>query len=245
MRTSFGALLAAAAIVSVAGFAASSITVETKASPGVDFSRYKSYSLADMPEVKNPAVRQRLASALDKQLTAKGLVRKDSGGDLTVAMHPRLSKEYSSRDYDTSWDYGWGTWASVSDLTGDSSGSKRLEAVQIGTVIVDLVDTARPQPLCQAHPVGSALETAVRRRVGAFAEHLLDLPGLQVGMEVGAVGAGHAVPRPGIDEVGVLGEMRTRVDVAVLGGHDVVVAVPRRQQRVDLGHHCLASGDGQ
>ena len=62
-----------------------------------------------------------------------------------MAMHPRLSKEYSARDYDGSWDYGWGTWASMSDLTGDSSGSKRLEGVPIGTVIVDLVDAATKQ----------------------------------------------------------------------------------------------------
>jgi hypothetical protein len=158
MRTSFSALVAAAAVVSVAGFAASSITVETKASPGVDFTRYKSYSLAEMPEVKNTAVRQRLASALDKQLKAKGLERKESGGDLTVAMHPRLSKQYSSRDYDTSWDYGWGTWASVSDLTGDSNGSKRLEGVPVGTVIVDLVDAATRQ-LVWRGGVASALDS--------------------------------------------------------------------------------------
>jgi hypothetical protein len=144
MRTTFRVLLVAGALAAFAGFA-SSITVETKSSPGVDFSRYKSYSVADMPEVKNPAVRQRLESALDKQLKAKGLERKDSGGDLRVMMHPRISKEYNSSDYDTSWDYGWGNWASIRDLSGDSSSSKRLEGVPVGTVIVDLVDAATKQ----------------------------------------------------------------------------------------------------
>ena len=144
MRTSFGVLLSAGAFAAFAGFA-SSITVETKTSPGVDLSRYKSYSVADMPEVKNPAVRQRLESGLDKQLKTKGLVRKDAGGDLTVRMHPRLSKEYAASDYDNSWDYGWGTWASIRDLSGDSTASKRLEGVPVGTVIIDLVDAATRQ----------------------------------------------------------------------------------------------------
>jgi hypothetical protein len=145
MRAPLGALLAAAAVVAASGYAASSISVDSKSSPGVDFSKYKSYTLAEMAEVKNPAVKERLASALDKQLKAKGLVRKETGGDLTVAMHPRLSREYSARDYDSSWDYGWGNWASIRDLSGDSSASKRLEGVPIGTVIVDLVDAATKQ----------------------------------------------------------------------------------------------------
>ena len=141
MRAHGVTLLAAALVVTLSAGAA--ISVASKSSPGVDFSRYKSYSPGEVPEVKNPAVKKRLADAVDAQLKDRGYVRKDDGGDLRVVIHGRLTKEYAPVD-ERSWDYGWGTWASMGDLRG-SPDTKSLQGVPIGTVLVDVIDASTKQ----------------------------------------------------------------------------------------------------
>ena len=139
MRTPFGTLVLAAAVVSAVGYA-SSITVDSKADPAADFSRYKSYSWTEMKEVRSEAVKKRIMSAVDAQLRRKGFVRKDDGADLRLVVHPSLSKEYPTHSYDPGWEYGWGTWAPPFGDIG--TGSSLGESIPIGTVMVDLVDAA-------------------------------------------------------------------------------------------------------
>ncbi|MBK9062907.1 MAG: DUF4136 domain-containing protein [Acidobacteria bacterium] len=141
MRMPLGALvLAAAAAAQVAG-AASSITVDSKADPGADFSRYKTYSWTEMKEIRSEAVKKRIMSAVDAQLKRKGFARKDDGAaDLRVVVHPSLSKEYPAHSYDPGWEYGWGTWAPPFGDIG--TGSSLGESIPIGTVMVDLVDAS-------------------------------------------------------------------------------------------------------
>ena len=137
------AIVAAAALAALAGYAASSITVSTKFDPNVDFSRFRSYSCTDIREIRDPNVKKRLADSVDRQLQAKGLERKDEGADLNVTLHPRLSREYTVNPYDSGWDYGWGTWnTSIGDL---STGAAPAKGVSLGTIIVDLVDPSTKQ----------------------------------------------------------------------------------------------------
>jgi hypothetical protein len=140
MRTPFGALVLAAAAAAATGYAASSITVDSKADPEADFSRYKTYSWTEMKEVRSEAVRKRIVSAVDAQLKRKGFVRKDDGADLKLVVHPSLSKEYPTHSYDPGWEYGWGTWAPPFGDIG--TGSSLGESIPIGTVMVDLVDVS-------------------------------------------------------------------------------------------------------
>ena len=139
MKLSFKPSLLATAITAVAalaGYAASPITVDTKSDPAADFSRYRSYAWIEIREVRDPNVKQRLTDAVDRQLQAKGLERKDESADLKVTMHPRLSKEYTVDPYDSGWDYAWGTWVtSIDDLRQEAA-----KPVSVGTIIVDLVD---------------------------------------------------------------------------------------------------------
>ena len=140
MRTPFGALVLAGAVAAATAYA-SSITVESKADPGADFSRYKTYSWTEMKEVRSEAVKKRITSAVDAQLKRKGFVRKDDGAaDLRVAVHPSLSKEYPANSYDPGWEYGWGTWAPPFGDIG--TGSSLGQSIPIGTVMVDLVDAS-------------------------------------------------------------------------------------------------------
>jgi hypothetical protein len=139
MRTPFGALVLAGAVAAATAYA-SSITVEAKADPAADFSRYKTYSWTEMKEVRSEAVKKRIVSAVDAQMKRKGFVRKDDGADLKVAVHPSLSKEYPAHSYDAGWEYGWGTWAPPFGDIG--TGSALGASIPIGTVMVDLVDVS-------------------------------------------------------------------------------------------------------
>ena len=64
----------------------------------------------------------------------------------------------------------------------------------------------------------SALEAGVRRRVLALEEDGVDALRVEVAGARRAVGADHAVRRPGVDEVRVVGEVGAGVDVVVVGG---------------------------
>jgi Domain of unknown function (DUF4136) len=139
MRTSFGTLALAGAVAAATAYA-SSITVESKADPAADFSRYKTYSWTEMKEVRSEAVKKRIMSAVDAEMKRKGFVRKDDGADLKVAVHPSLSKEYPAHSYDAGWEYNWGTWAPPFGDIG--TGSSLGESIPIGTVMVDLVDAS-------------------------------------------------------------------------------------------------------
>lgn len=64
-------------------------------------------------------------------------------------------------------------------------------------------------------------------------------------MKARATRSGNAVRGPGRREVGAVGEMRTRVDVIVLGGDDVRIAVVGGQVVVDGGRDGVAAGHRQ
>src|SRR5690606_10408989 len=90
------------------------------------------------------------------------------------------------------------------------------------------------------------LATAGRGLVGAIVGHRLDRAGDQVGVELRPRGARHAVRRPRVHKVGVVGEVVPRVDVAVPGSHDVGVLAALLGQVVgDSRGHAGTTGHGQ
>jgi len=82
-----------------------------------------------------------------------------------------------------------------------------------------------------------AFEPGIRRGELALLEVGLDVFGVQVRVVLSPAGAGHAVPRPAVLEIGRIGEVRTRIDVPVLGGNNVV-------ELAVVGVHELADGAG-
>ena len=69
------------------------------------------------------------------------------------------------------------------------------------------------------------LKTRVRCLEAALTEVRLNVVGVQVLVNLRTLALGHAVHGPGVHEVRGVGEVRTRIDVPILGGHDCVVAV--------------------
>ncbi len=91
----FAALLAACALA-LAGCA--SVRVATDHDPKVDFGKLHSWSFAphktENPVVENTLVRNRIRDALERELTAKGFARTDSGPDFLVDFVTATERSY-------------------------------------------------------------------------------------------------------------------------------------------------------
>jgi len=136
-RTSTGRRGAAALPIAVAALVlagcGSSLKVATDYDRSANFTSYKTYSWRDGTKLTNPLNAERLVTAVDNELKAKGLSRVESGGDLTVTYHASGEKSVDVQTFQTGGVYGcWG---------GCGSTSTTVTPVTIGTIIVDLVDT--------------------------------------------------------------------------------------------------------
>jgi hypothetical protein len=108
------------------------------------FATYRTYSLKDGTPTGNPLLDNRLVSAIEMQLAAKGFVRQDTDPDVFVVYHVAMDKEkditsYSSGPMYGGYGYGWGGgW-------GSTTTDVRVREILIGTVAVDLVDARLKQ----------------------------------------------------------------------------------------------------
>ena len=101
----------------------------------VDFSKYRSYAWVAGTNAKNPLVHERLLTAINGQLEAKGLTRVDdpAKADMLVLYH--ASTDYETRLNTTSMNNGWGVrWGD----TGTSTTT--VSKIPMGQLVVDLVD---------------------------------------------------------------------------------------------------------
>src|SRR5262245_48719258 len=73
-----------------------------------DFFKYKTYSWIKQPVTKDPFVAQRIVQAVDMQLTAKGLKRVDSNGDLGIAVNVATQEKQTLNSFYDGFGWGWG-----------------------------------------------------------------------------------------------------------------------------------------
>ena len=128
---------AAAAILVVAG--CSTLEVSTDYDKAADFTKYRTYKWGQAEEIKNTIVKKRIEAAVDRQLASKGLKKVESGPDLAVFVHPRLSKETQINTYSTGWGYGYGWYGGMGTTTST------VQEIPVGTLVVDLVDMQKKE----------------------------------------------------------------------------------------------------
>ncbi len=136
MKALRGSLLLAAAFALAA---CSTLEVSTDYDKAADFTKYRTYTWGKAEEIKNTIVKKRIESAVDQQLASKGLKKVESGPDLAVFVHPRLSKETQVNTYSTGWGYGWGWYGGMGTTTST------VQEIPVGTLVVDLVDVQRKE----------------------------------------------------------------------------------------------------
>lgn len=133
MKRKVSCLLPAALLAAGAVYAA----VQTDYDHKADFGRYHTYSWIGV-KAGNSLWQQRIMSAVDSQMAAKGLTRVDSGGDLAVSAFGRtMERDTLQTFYDGFPGWGWraGWW-------GGGMGMATTEAIpeRVGNLTVDLFD---------------------------------------------------------------------------------------------------------
>ena len=109
--------------------------VTTDYSHTADFSHYSTYSWLDV-KAGDPLWPDRIMSAVDSQLAAKGWSKVPAGGDASVAafgsthIQPRLETFY------TGYGGGW-FWRGF----GDGMAVTNVENIAVGTLVIDVFDS--------------------------------------------------------------------------------------------------------
>ena len=105
-----------------------------------DFSKFKTYALKDGTKVGDPLIDNRIVSAIEAQLAAKGMTKGAASPDIVVVYHVAFDKKqdittYSSGygGYGYRWGGGWGT----TDV--------RVNEILVGTMIIDVIDAKKQE----------------------------------------------------------------------------------------------------
>jgi hypothetical protein len=124
------AAVAVSASLATAG-CGSSMKVTTDFDPAADFTDAHTYSWRDGTPLPNPLMGQRVVSAIDNQLRAKGFNRVESGGDLSITYHAAADRSVDVQSFQTGSPYAcWGGCMTSTTVT----------PVTTGTLIVDIVE---------------------------------------------------------------------------------------------------------
>jgi hypothetical protein len=101
---------------------------------GTDFARLKTYAWTTGHAVNDPLNHQRVMSAIESQLAAKGFIKVEMSAnpDALVAYHASFAKNLEVNGFSS----GWGGYRYGPGQTNRA----RVEEIVVGTLIVDIVD---------------------------------------------------------------------------------------------------------
>jgi hypothetical protein len=101
-----------------------------------DFSRIKTYAWTTGSALADQFNHQRIVSAIETQLSAKGLTKVEAGAnpDVLVAYHASFDRNLEINGFES----GWGG----PRLGASRSGSARVEQIVTGTLVVDIIQAS-------------------------------------------------------------------------------------------------------
>jgi len=103
--------------------------VTTDSMPGIDWSKFHTYSWGEGTAASDPLLAQKIVAGIDAQLAAKGLKKVESDPDLVVIYHTSTDQQKS-----LNWSSmgGWGRFGGM--------GSAQVDTVISGQLKVDIAD---------------------------------------------------------------------------------------------------------
>jgi hypothetical protein len=125
--------LFASGIAAVLGFGILMADVHTDYDHAADFRAYRTYSWIKV-DAGNSLWSDRIRQAVDQQMSAKGLTRQDSGGDIAVAAMGRTTEQQS---YTTFYDGLGGGWF-WRGFGGNGMATTSVQETPVGTLTVDM-----------------------------------------------------------------------------------------------------------
>lgn len=130
---------------------ASTPTVNTDFDPSVQFSNFRSYAWVQKPQGSNPLVEQRIVTAVDAQLQARGwrLVDQNTAdiglvGNVTTQQRQSIDTFYSGP--------AWGGWGWYRGGWGPGAGGSTttVRTYNVGTLVIDMFDMKTRQAVWRA-----------------------------------------------------------------------------------------------
>ena len=108
------------------------------------FATYKTYAHKDGTKVGQPLIDDRIVSAIDTQLAAKGFTKSESNPDVFVVYHVAFDKQKDISTFSSGYaggygPYGWG-WGG-----GMSTSTTQVRDILVGTLVIDLADAKTKQ----------------------------------------------------------------------------------------------------
>jgi hypothetical protein len=149
------------ALISTLGLVAcgGGVAVNSDYDPGADFASYQSYAWAersesgdDDPRVYNAITMQRVRTAVDRALAAKGYSEATGGApDFYVAWHGAIEGKMSYQTINSHYGYGWGWYGGM----GVGTSSTYVNEWDEGTLLVDIIDAGRNELVWRGTATGT------------------------------------------------------------------------------------------
>jgi hypothetical protein len=125
-------LVGLAAVVAATSAAAQDVTWDY--AKGTDFTRLKTYAWTAGHPLADPLNHQRIVSAIEAQLAAKGFTKVDPAEhpDAMVAYHANFARNFELNEFGSGWGgfHFGGTWTNRA----------WVEEIVVGSLVVDIVD---------------------------------------------------------------------------------------------------------
>jgi uncharacterized protein DUF4136 len=112
--------------------------VKTDYDRSANFGQYKSYSWEQV-KTKDPLLVDRIKSAVNAALAAKGWTQVDSGGDVSIIAIQMTQNQQTLNTFYDGFGGGWG-WRRFGG-GGFGEATTTTETYKVGTLVVDLFDT--------------------------------------------------------------------------------------------------------
>lgn len=126
--------------------------VKTDYDRNANFAQYKTYSWEQV-KTKDPLDVDRIKSAVNSELTAKGWTQVDSGGDVSIIAMEITHEQQSLNTFYDGFGGGWG-WRGFGG-GGFGEATTTTDTYKVGTLVIDLFDTKTKNLLWR----GSASDT--------------------------------------------------------------------------------------
>jgi hypothetical protein len=125
------------------GAACSSRTINMDYDHNVDFSQFKTFSYTKGTPVEDQLMDGRIVSAIETEMSQKGLQKVDSNPDLVATYHAsgKENKQYVTDSYGYGYGAGW-RWGGYGGM--GTSTTREITYTQ-GTLVVDLYDAKKKE----------------------------------------------------------------------------------------------------
>jgi len=121
---------------------ASAQQAKTDYDRNVNFGQYKTYSWANV-KTQDPLLVERIKSAVNSALAAKGWSEVEAGGDVSVVAIEMTRDQQTLNTFYDGFGGGWGWRRFGGDGFGEATTT--TETYKVGTLVVDLFDTKTKQ----------------------------------------------------------------------------------------------------